>query len=33
LPRAPARGRQQHKQKGRRSNAAAAANPTLRGNR
>jgi len=33
LPRAPARGRQQHKQKGRRSNAAAAANPTMRGNR
>ena len=32
-PRAPARGRQQHKQKGRRSNAAAAANPTMRGNR
>jgi len=33
LPRAPARGRQQRKQKGRRSNAAAPANPNMRGNR
>jgi DNA-binding transcriptional ArsR family regulator len=33
LPKAPARGRQPHKQKGRRSNAATPANPTMGGNR
>jgi DNA-binding transcriptional ArsR family regulator len=31
LPKAPVRGRQQHNQKGRRSNAATPANPTMRG--